>query len=81
MPIRNRAVSDDRFWPKADIRNARSADQCPRITKEFLAEELAELGAQRFSEEYGLEFLDPTEGVFPTEIIEAAFTPEVMPLW
>jgi hypothetical protein len=39
------------------------------------------LGAQKFSEEYGLEFLDPDEAVFPSEIIDAAFTDEVKPLW
>jgi hypothetical protein len=57
------------------------ASECPRITPEFLAEELRELGAQRFSEEYGLEFLDPDEAVFPSAIIAAAFTSEVLPLW
>ena len=57
------------------------ASECPRISKEFLDEELRELGAQRFSEEYGLEFLDPDEAVFPEAIINAAFTPEVVPLW
>lgn len=58
-----------------------TADQCPRISKDFLDEELRELGAQRFSEEYGVEFLDPDEAVFPTAIIDAAFSAEVMPLW
>lgn len=58
-----------------------TADQCSRISAEFLQEELRELGAQRFSEEYGLEFLDPTESVFPTAIIDAAFTDAVRPLW
>lgn len=58
-----------------------AASDCPRITKEFLDEELRELGAQRFSEEYNLEFLDPDESVFPSEIIAAAFTQEVAPLW
>jgi hypothetical protein len=57
------------------------ASECPRISQEFLAEELRELGAQRFSEEYGLEFLDPEESVFPSEIIARAFTSEVIPLW
>lgn len=57
------------------------AGDCPRITKSFLDEELRELGAQRFSEEYGLEFLDPDEAVFPTHIIDQAFTQEVAPLW
>jgi hypothetical protein len=58
-----------------------TAEDCPRISKEFLAEELRELGKQRFSEEYGLEFLDPDESVFSTAIIDAAFTDEVKPLW
>jgi hypothetical protein len=57
------------------------ASECPRITKEFLAEELKELGALRFSEEYELAFLEPDEAVFSTAIIDSAFTPEVLPLW
>ena len=58
-----------------------AASDCPRISQEFLDEELNELGAQRFSEEYGLEFLDPTESVFSTAVIDAAFSTEVRPLW
>jgi hypothetical protein len=57
------------------------ASECPRITQDFLDEELKELGAQRFSEEYSLQFLDPDEAVFPTTIIDAAFSHEVLPLW
>jgi terminase large subunit-like protein len=70
-------------WTGADDwhRTKVAATNCPRVTQEFLDEELRELGAQRFSEEYGLEFLDPDEAVFPTAIIDAAFTQEVVPLW
>ena len=57
------------------------ASDCPRITQEFLAEELRELGAMRFSEEYGLEFRDNLECAFPQTIIENAFSAEVTPLW
>jgi hypothetical protein len=57
------------------------ASECPRISEAFLSEELRELGKQRFSEEYGLEFLDPDEAVFSTAIIDAAFSNEVKPLW
>ena len=57
------------------------ASDCPRITPEFLAEELRELGAMRFSEEYGLEFRDSLEAAFPETIIRNAFSTEVMPLW
>jgi len=64
-------------WDRTEV----PASQCPRISQAFLQEELKELGAQRYSEEYELAFLDPTEAVFPTAIIDAAFTPEVLPLW
>jgi Terminase large subunit, T4likevirus-type, N-terminal len=57
------------------------ASECPRLSKEFLAEELRELGAQRFSEEYELAFLEPDESIFPTAIIDRAFTADVRPLW
>lgn len=57
------------------------ASNCPRITPEFLAEELRELGAMRFSEEYGLEFRDSLEAAFPETIIRNAFSTEVQPLW
>jgi hypothetical protein len=67
----------DNTWQRIKV----SASDCPRISQEFLDEELRELGAQRFSEEYGLEFLDPDESVFPTEIIAAAFSEEIRPLW
>jgi hypothetical protein len=58
-----------------------AADLCPRISAEFLAEELKELGAMRFSEEYQLEFRDSDECVFPLAVIAAAFTDTVRPLW
>lgn len=67
----------DGEWTRVRV----SADQCPRISKEFLAEELKELGAARFSEEYGLEFRDDDEAAFPVAVIEQAFTHEVRPLW
>jgi hypothetical protein len=67
----------DPSWHRVRV----SADQCPRISKEFLEEELRELGAQRFSEEYGLEFLEADDCVFPQPMIDAAFTNEVKPLW
>jgi hypothetical protein len=60
----------DPSWHRVRV----SADQCPRISKEFLEEELRELGAQRFSEEYGLEFLEADDCVFPQPMIDAAFT-------
>lgn len=71
------AWTGDESWHRVRV----PASECPRISQGFLDEELRELGAQRFSEEYGLEFLDPEEAVFPTEIIARAFTTDVVPLW
>lgn len=58
-----------------------SAADCPRISQEFLDEELRQLGGLRHSEEYELAFLENDEGVFSTELIDAAFSNEVLPLW
>jgi hypothetical protein len=57
------------------------AEDCPRISQAFLDEELRALGPQRYSEEYGLQFLDSDEAVFPLAVIQRAFTSEVQPLW
>jgi Terminase large subunit, T4likevirus-type, N-terminal len=58
-----------------------AASDCPRISKEFLDEEMRELGPLRFSEEYSLTFRDDLEAVFPSDLIDRAFTTEITPLW
>jgi phage FluMu gp28-like protein len=67
----------DNNWHRVKV----PATECPRITQQFLDEELRELGAARFSEEYMLEFRDSDEAAFPVDIITAAFTDNVRPLW
>lgn len=67
----------DKSWHRVRV----PASQCPRLSKEFLDEERRELGAMRFGEEYELAFLEPDESVFPTHIIDRAFTDELRPLW
>lgn len=67
----------DASWTRVKV----AASDCPRISKEFLDEELKELGAARFSEEYMLEFRDNDEAVFPVAVIERAFTHDVRALW
>jgi hypothetical protein len=66
----------DGTWHRVKV----PATECSRITKEFLDEELRELGASRFSEEYALEFIDPDSAAFPSDIITNAFTDAVRPL-
>jgi hypothetical protein len=67
----------DAMWKRVRV----SAKDCPRISAEFLSEQLKLLGPTRYSEEYELAFVDPEESAFPTTIIDAAFTTEVLPLW
>jgi hypothetical protein len=72
-----KAWHDDTDWLRIRV----SVSQCPRISAEFLADELKTLGPLRFSEEYQLEFRDDTESVFLGDLIDRAFTSEVTPLW
>lgn len=67
----------DGNWERVKI----TADQCPRITKEFLAQELKDHGPQIYAEEYLCEFLENDEAMFSDAIIQAAFTDEEEPLW
>jgi Terminase large subunit, T4likevirus-type, N-terminal len=71
------AWHDDTDWLRIRV----SVSQCPRISKEFLADELKTLGPMRFSEEYQLEFRDDLESVFLGDLIDRAFSHEVTPLW
>jgi Terminase large subunit, T4likevirus-type, N-terminal len=71
------AWTGDDSWHRVRV----PASECPRLSKEFLAEELRELGPLAFSEEYGLEFRNNLESVFNSELIARAFTGEVRPLW
>ena len=67
----------DETWHRVRV----SADQCPRISAEFLAEELRELGEQRFAEEYQLVFLEDGDQVIRAEFFERAISREVSRLW
>lgn len=64
-------------WLKLKI----TAHECPRISADYLAEQLALLGPEKFGREFLAEFSDNDQQVFPTSIIDAAFSKEVEPLW
>ncbi len=67
----------DQSWHRVQV----PASECPRISPEFLSEELRELGQQRFSEEYELAWLEPDDAVFAITTIDSAFSKEVRALW
>jgi hypothetical protein len=63
-------------WKKIKI----TAEQCPRISEEFLKQERASLGSWYFEQEYFCEFKETVDSVFRTEDIEAAFDNSIRPL-
>lgn len=58
-----------------------TAQDCPRIDPDWLVEERALIGDWQFRQEYLCEFVDTDEQFFSSELIEAAMTDEVTPLW
>lgn len=58
-----------------------TANDCPRITKEFLEEERANMGDRWFRQEYFCSFEDTVDQVFSNESIMAAFDTDTAPLW
>jgi len=67
----------DESWHRVRV----PADQCPRISKEFLEEELRELGEQRFQEEYNLAFIEDGDQVIRDEFFNRAISKDVCRLW
>jgi hypothetical protein len=49
-----------------------TADECSRISAEFLADSLTELGPLIYSQEFQCQFVDSEQTVFATALIEAA---------
>jgi hypothetical protein len=64
-------------WERVQVK----ADECPRISKEFLADELEALGPMRFAQEYQCEFIDSETSVFDSSLIQAALTNDFEPFF
>jgi hypothetical protein len=58
-----------------------TADDSPRISKEFLEEERSELGDRWFRQEWYCSFEDAVDSVFSAETINKAFRADVEPLF
>jgi len=56
-----------------------TAEECPRIIAEFLAEERAALGPWWFAQEYECDFMEAQTQAFTAELVEALFDAEVEP--
>jgi hypothetical protein len=64
-------------WERYEV----PAEECPRITPEFLEEERAALPSWVYRQEYECSFEETEDQVFTTEMVQRALTPEVTPLF
>jgi hypothetical protein len=64
-------------WKRVKV----TAQQCPRISQQFLVEERAALGPRWFAQEYECSFEEIIGAVFAQADIEAALSGEVVPLF
>jgi len=69
--------SDGEGWQRTKI----TANECPRISPEWLEAERAYIGDWLFRQEYQCEFVDTEEQFFSSALIEAAMTDEFEPIW
>jgi hypothetical protein len=58
-----------------------TAEECPRISPEFLEAERRSLPQRAYLQEYGCEFMETEDQVFSVEVVQRAVTPEVKPLF
>jgi hypothetical protein len=61
-------TGDDDEWERVTV----TAEECPRITKEYLAKEMRALGPIAFKSEFGCEFIDDATAAFGTDMIDRA---------
>lgn len=57
------------------------AFQCPRISADFLREELRSLGSWWYQQEYMCEFIDPAGSLFSSALLERTFSEDIKPLF
>jgi hypothetical protein len=72
-----RAWIEGTGWSRTKI----TADQCPRITADFLADELRELGPTLYQQEFDCVFQDDETAIFSLSLIESMISYDVEPLW
>ena len=70
-------TGQDDIWKRVEV----NADQCPRITPEFLAEEAAAMPDAFYQQEYFCAFSDRASQIFSFDEIMSAVTDEVLPLF
>jgi hypothetical protein len=69
--------TEGKNWQRITI----AADECPRITADFLEEERRALGPHWFGQEYMCEFLESSHQVFSHDLIASALAEDISPLF
>jgi phage FluMu gp28-like protein len=67
----------EREWDRYEV----PAEECPRISPEFLAEEREALPSWVYRQEYECSFEETSDQVFTHEMVQAAVTSDVTPLF
>lgn len=81
-PYGKRGWFHDEWHGQGGWRRVRvTAEECPRITAEFLAEERRAMGERWYRQEYLTSFEDCVDAVFSYHDIQAALSPDVQPLF
>lgn len=68
-------MKDSKEWMKVSV----TAAECPRISEQFLAEELDNLGKIWYEQEYFCRFVETSGQVFSTSLLERALSDKVEP--
>ncbi len=78
---RSRATKFYEFYKSGTFKVfERRSDQCPRISKEFLAEKLASLGPLLYGAEFENKWIDDDAQVIGDDLLEAAVNNDYIPL-
>jgi len=72
-----REWSGNRPWTRIQA----TAEECPRIPKDFLQEERETLGEEVFRQEYACDFVSGDGALFDEAQIRARLSPRLAPLW
>jgi hypothetical protein len=70
-------TSEAEAWHRIQV----TAAECPRISPAFLAAERLSMSPSWFAREYDCRLMETDDQVFAAEYIQAAFTPDLKPLW
>jgi len=64
-------------WERTKV----TADQCPRIDADWLADEQRLIGPFQYAQEYQCEWIDVESQFFASDLIDAAISEDVPALW